>query len=172
MADEKHDDPMAAAVRAAVGASLRFQAAAARTQAATLEGIANEYARVADDIEEGRVPLPTGGVRMRLVTDEFVGEGLPGDELPAEPLVQPLVVREFGNSPVFVADGEEDLSPAMHEFIEAFDERFRLSPHFVAAVNEAAGSEMAINVHTVEVVGDRIRELEAKAERRGANDGR
>lgn len=57
-----------------------------------------------------------------------------------------------------------DFETPMLEWLDQFDDRLTESPHFVAAVNEAALSEMAADEVSARLVAQRVQEL-AEAER-------
>lgn len=86
------------------------------------------------------------------------------DESPAEEEhapAQAIEAKSYGNSEVFVALGEEELSPAMLKFLDRFDDRIKASPHFMAAINEAAAAGRELDDETARLVGERVRELTA-----------
>jgi hypothetical protein len=124
----------------------------------------------ADDAVRGgdwRVPAS-----LQLVPDDVVDAEVEDDE-PAEEkapvTVQRLGTSTHGGRPVFVTAGGEALSPEMVAWLDRFDDRIRMSPHFVAAVNEAADNELPLlDDRTAQVVGQRARELWEQAERSGS----
>jgi len=130
------DERIDASARAVLAGALRMQATTLRTQADLAVSMARTLDAQADAIEAGREPLPTSPVRMVVVPEE------PEEDVEPERnplLVMPVKLGSYGtvDGVLLPRDGDE-FTPAMVEFLGLFDDRLRMSPYFVQAINEAA----------------------------------
>lgn len=151
-------------VRAGVASAVRLQAAALRSSASLMASEARTLEDTADAIEAGRMDPPARAVQLAVVPLE--------DDAPEEPdepdTLQTLMAGSFGNAATLEPRDADELSPAMAEWLDRFDDRLRMSPRFVDAVNEAADADRVANEDTARMVAARVRELEAiEAGRRG-----
>lgn len=172
------DERMNRVMRAGVAAALRMQAAGARSQASLMLSEARVLDATADGIENGTVELPERAVRLAVVPlDE---EPEPEHEEPEPDAMQRIEAGTLGNAPTLrpllsereIEEGRDpdtaEFAPAMLRWLDEFDDRLRMSPHFVEAVNEAADAGLVLNEDTARIVASRVHELAEAAARRGA----
>lgn len=167
---------LAAAVAKGMAEASRLGAAAAmRMQATSLRSLADLYAQqarlmdsFANDVESGVVPLPACPVRL-VVAPLDNDEPVDGGEVEPD-AVQATEARMVGNAHVLTGFDGGELSAPMIAWLDEFDDRVKMSRHFVQAVNEAAASGLAANMDTAELVAERVREL-AAARNEAESDG-
>jgi hypothetical protein len=161
-----------AACRAAVAGSLRMQAMTLRSQADLSMSMARTLDAQADAIDDGSAPVPIRPVALAVVPLE--------PEAPAEPepepgLLQAIEAAEFGSAGIFVPVTWDEFTPEMAAFFDLFDDRLKMSPHFVTAVNEAERAGRRIEHETAELIAARVAELRDAAARsetqKGGGDG-
>ena len=119
---------------------------------------------VADGVMDRSAPVSAAPMKLSIApldgSAPAPAEGEPDEEFP--------VLRLATEGDVFLlADGSE-LTPAMLEWLDEFDDRIRLSPHFTDAVNEAAEAGLTLNSNaTAQMVADRVGELTEAARSTG-----
>lgn len=142
--------------RLGVASAMRMNASALRTQGDLLLGVARTIEDSADRIEKGLEDPPGRPVRMVAVPDG--PEAAPKAE--REPgMIEPIYVDVASMGGVFLPAEAEMFSEAMLAFLELFDDRLRLSPHFTRAVNEAAEYKVPATEGGARVVAARVEEL-------------
>lgn len=157
------DERTEAACRAAVAGSLRMQAMTLRSQADLLASMARTLDAQADGIEEGREPVPVVPLRMAVVPIE------PEPEPSRAPFVQAIRDGEFGNAPILVPRDDEQFTPEMMDLLDRFDDRHKMAPEFITAVNEAAEQGVLIRDpdRVAQAIADRLSELRELRAMRG-----
>lgn len=82
-----------------------------------------------------------------------------------------LQAIEVGGDGGYNTVGENEfISDEMVDWLDLFDDRLKGSPHFVAAVNEAAAAGRYTDEETAQLVGARVKEMQAQAEAASAAD--
>lgn len=151
------DAAAAQAIRKGAAGAIRVQAAALRSLASTLAGEARSLDGIADGIANGTVELPADVVPMKLVPIDEPDE--PAEEKDESQGVQAIVAGRHGSSDILLPLGAEEFDPRMAKWLDLFDDRLRMSAHFVTAVNEAADAGREANDETARLVAERVREL-------------
>lgn len=150
--------------RKGAAAAYRLKAMDLRAESEFALSRAAAYDRIADDIDDGRVPVPSKRAKVAVVEEEEL-PGKPADD--DEQDVQNPVRAIGGDHEMFVEQiegGTSLVQEDMGAFIDLFDDRFKRSPYFVEAVNEAAEQGFSMDEETAKVVASRIRELKAAAD--------
>lgn len=140
--------------RAATAGTLRFQAMSLRSLGELLAAQAKMLDDQADAIESGEIDPPSMPMRLQVVPVD----GTKADEPEPEPaVVVKLKEAGLGSSKILLPMDDDVFSTEMAGFLGMFDDRLRMSPFFVTAVNEAAG--MPISEHMAGLVRDRVYEI-------------
>lgn len=154
--------------RAAVAASLRFQATSARSLGDLLHAQARTLEDTADRIQRGEEEPPDAPVRLQVVREEAVEEEPEEPEGPG-PVFE--LTKDSDDRFVLTRDGQPP-DQAQLEWLDLFDDRIRGQAQFLAAVNEAAERELPLDEDTARLVAARTRELaEAAARPKDGSDG-
>jgi hypothetical protein len=127
-------------------------------------------AQMSATIEYGNTELGALAYRLAdlLEDDDAAAKQPAGDDERTAGVLQAIEVGDDGGYNT-VAE-EEFISDEMVDWLDLFDDRLRQSPHFVAAVNEAAAAGRETDEETAALVADRVRELKAQAEAAAAAD--
>lgn len=159
--------------RRSCAGAIRVVAHLERDQAAQLALL-----ELAEGVQAGNVPIPGGELRAVLVPEEAAEQYLDvlaeqarspvasgredeGEDAGEARAVLKLGQREDGKIYMAGEDGRplNGWHVYMADWVDLFDDRLRRSPHFVAAVNEAAEGGRLANDDTARLVAERIREL-------------
>lgn len=165
------DARIEASGRVVFAGALRMQASSLRTQADLAAAMARTLDAQAEAIEDGREPLPQQPVRMAVVPDAPEEEVVEPERDPL--LVMPVKLGSYGTSDaVLLPRDVDEFTPAMLEFLGLFDDRLRMSPHFVQAVNEAADEPWLTGRDAARWVQSRVYDLrDAAAVREAGGEG-
>lgn len=156
--------------RAGFAGALRMQAMVLRTQADLSASMARTLDAQADAIEDGREELPVRPVRMTVVQDDPEPEEVEPERDPL--LVMPVKLGSFGGDDnVLLPRDVDTFTPAMLEFLQLFDDRLRMSPHFVQAVNEAADEVWWAGRDAARWVQQRVYVLHGETAKGGGDGG-
>lgn len=158
--------------RRSTAGGLRIMATNLRSEGEVLVGRSRMLDELADAIEDGRADIPDRGVRLRIVEEPLEPVEADVEEPPAASALVGIEVHDHQGHEVFTAPDGEELSPQMDEWLDSFDPRVKLSPHFVQAVNEAAAAGRDADGVTAVLVYDRVRELhQVNPEKEAGDDG-
>lgn len=153
------------AVRAGMATTLRAVAALYEAGLPPVAG-ARMLRELAAEFEVADTPTASGYVGLHLVVEGVPKDGEPDGDGERDEEFPVLRIVSGSNGMIRAEDGG-DLGLGMIEWLDEFDDRLRMSPHFVTAVNEAADAGLILNdSESLRIVGDRVRELAAGAEER------